>query len=494
MHSLNRRDFLHDSAAIAAAVAAAGVATPQTVSEPTPRKGGANDQIRVAVIGLGCPPVKGGRGREHVARFAGKNNCVITTLCDCDTSDTVIGQPMKKVEAAQGKAPKFEQDLHRVMDDKSIDVVTIATPNHWHSLAAIWALQAGKHVYVEKPVSHNVSEGRRLVETARKYNKICQTGTQSRSDAGWREAMAFLHSGQLGKLKVARGLCYKPRTSIGKVDGPQKIPETINYDLWSGPAPIKPLLRKNLHYDWHWIWDYGCGDIGNQGIHEMDLARWAAQKKELPRSVMSVGGRFGYVDDGETANTQVCVYDYGDVELIFEVRGLKTDPLKTVSVGDIFYCEKGILVCPNNNNKPLIAFTNDGQVIKEFKKGDEAAHFANFVSAVRSGKHEDLNADILEGHLSSALCHLGNISYRLGKPQPFSQKAQAFGDDKEAYETFGRMEDHLRENKVPLDQTKYVVGPKLMIDPRTETFVNNKQADALLTRAYRKGYEVPAKV
>jgi Oxidoreductase family, C-terminal alpha/beta domain len=293
---------------------------------------------------------------------------------------------------------------------------------------------------------------------------------------------------------VARGLCYKTRNSIGKVTGEQPIPPTINYDLWSGPAPIKPLMRKNLHYDWHWIWDYGCGDLGNQGIHEMDLARWGAGKHELPRSVISVGGRFGYVDDGETANTQICVYDYGDVELIFEVRGLKTDPLKAVTVGAIYYGENGILVCPNNTNKNHVAFSNDGQIIKEFRKGNEAAHFENFVKAVRSGKHEDLNADIQEGHLSSALCHLGNISYRLGKSQPFSQKTMALGDDKQAYETFARMEAHLKENKVPLDQTNYMVGAKLEIDPKTETFLNNKHANSLLTREYRKGFEVPAKV
>jgi predicted dehydrogenase len=486
MGALSRRDFLQDSA-IAAAVAAAGLTGLRAFAEEpkeVAKKGDANDRLNVAIIGVN------GRGNSHVGGMAGKNNCVVTTICDCD--EGVIGRAMRASERAQQVTPKYEKDLRRVMDDKSIDIVTIATPNHWHSLAAIWALQAGKHVYVEKPVSHNVSEGRRVAETARKVNKICQFGAQSRSNPGMRQAIEFLHSGGLGKLKVSRGLCYKSRGSIGKVDGEQPIPKTIDYDLWCGPAPMKPLMRKHLHYDWHWMWDYGNGDLGNQGIHEMDKARWGANKGELPRSVISVGGRFGYVDDGQTANTQICVYDYGDVELIFEVRGLRTDSLKNARVGNIFYCENGILVCPNYFSG--IAFTNDGKEIKRFSGGSDQNHYNNFVQAIRSGKREMLNADILDGHLSSALCHLGNISYRLGKPQPFNKPTMAFGDDKEAYETFARMEAHLKDNKVPLDQTSYQLGLKLEIDPKTETFTNNKQANALLTREYRKGFEVPAKV
>jgi predicted dehydrogenase len=394
------------------------------------------------------------------------------------------------VEKKQGKAPKFEQDLRRVLDDKSIDIITTATPNHWHALVSIWAMQAGKDVYVEKPVSHNVSEGRRIVEAARKYNRICQTGTQSRSSEGLQQAMEFLHTGQLGKVKVARGLCYKPRGSIGKVSGPQPIPKTVNYDLWCGPAPMKPLMRRKLHYDWHWTWDYGNGDLGNQGIHEMDKARWGLGVHELPRSVISVGGRFGYLDDGQTANTQICVYDYGDAQLIFEVRGLPTGPLRGVKVGNIFHCENGLLVVPNYRS--AVALTSDGKEIRRFAGGGD--HFANFVKAVRSRKSSDLNADILEGHLSSALCHLGNVSYRLGTMQPFSKETKTFGDDKDAFETLARMNDHLKENKVPLDKTLYHLGRKLAFDPKTETFVGDKEADTYLTRNYRSPFVVPAHV
>ncbi len=320
MRSINRRDFLHDSALLAAAAGAGLLAkSPAAETAVAAKKGQVNDQLRVAVIGVH------GRGMSHVGAFAGNNNLntVITTVCDADSA--VIGRAMKSIEKKQGKAPKFEQDIRKVVEDKDIDIITIATPNHWHALAAIWALQNGKDVYVEKPVSHNVSEGRRIVETARKYNRICQTGTQSRSSTGLKEAMAFLHEGKLGKIKVARGLCYKPRGPIGKVSGPQPIPQSCNYDLWCGPAPKVPLMRKKLHYDWHWVWDTGNGDLGNQGIHEMDKARWGLNKHELAKSVVSVGGRFGYVDDGQTANTQICVFDYGDCELIFEVRGASVD-------------------------------------------------------------------------------------------------------------------------------------------------------------------------
>ncbi len=498
MRSINRRDFLHDSALLAAA-AGVGLVSKSSAAETATaaKKGQVNDQLRVAVIGVN------GRGMSHVGAFAGNNNLntIITTVCDADSA--VIGRAMKSIEKKQGKAPKFEQDIRKVVEDKDIDIITIATPNHWHALAAIWALQNGKDVYVEKPVSHNVSEGRRIVETARKHNRICQTGTQSRSSKGMREAMAFLHAGKLGKVRLARGLCYKLRPSIGKVDGPTPIPPTVDYNLWCGPAPMKPLMRKRLHYDWHWVWDTGNGDLGNQGIHEMDKARWGLNKPQLANSIVSVGGRFlREPDDGQTANTQICVYDFGDCELIFEVRGWpskspfpgKNSPKDSIKptnfVGNVFYGREGFMVCPSYSD--ATAYSNDGEVIKKFAGGGD--HFANFIKAVRSRKVEDLHADILEGHMSSALCHLGNISYRLGDEQPFGQKPQAFAKDKDAGETFVGMEQHLKDNKINLDDIKCRVGRKLTLDPAAERFVADKDANAMLTREYRKGFEVPEKV
>jgi predicted dehydrogenase len=479
MSSINRREFLYDSAALSAVLAGFGGLISRADEETKPaQKGGANEQLRVAVVGVN------GRGKDHVTGFAGKHNCIVATICDADSA--VIGGAMSIAQKKQKETPKYEQDIRKVLEDKSIDIVSIATPNHWHALAAIWAMQAGKDVYVEKPVSHNVSEGRKIVETARKHGRICQTGTQIRSSTGVREAMDYLHNGQLGKVSVARALCYKSRPSIGKVMGEQPIPKTIDYDLWSGPAPVLPLMRQHLHYDWHWIWDYGNGDLGNQGIHQMDVARWGLGKNELAKSVISVGGRFGYIDDGQTANTQICLFNYGDSELIFEVRGLKTDAYKNVKVGNVFHCDKGFLVL--GSYEGAVALDPSGEVIKKFGGGGD--HYGNFVQAVRNRKAEELHADILEGHLSSALCHLGNISYRLGKPLPFSKQNKAFGDDKGAYETLARMEEHLKANGVPLDSTTYQVGRKLAFDPKSEKFVNDKEADAMLTREYRKGFEV----
>jgi predicted dehydrogenase len=482
MRSISRREFLHDSALLAA-LAGAGIGSPSVAAErAAAKKGQVNDQLRVAVIGVN------GRGKDHVKGLAGKHNCLVTVICDADSA--VIGGAMKLAEKQQNKLPKFEQDIRKVVEDKDIDIVTIATPNHWHALAAIWAMQNGKDVYVEKPVSHNVSEGRRIVEVARKTGRICQAGTQSRSSSGLKEAMEFLHKGKLGKIKLARGLCYKPRGSIGKVSGPQPIPPSCDYDLWCGPAPKAPLMRRRLHYDWHWIWDTGNGDLGNQGIHEMDKARWGLNKQELAKSVFSVGGRYGYLDDGQTANTQICVFDYGDCELIFEVRGLLTKGLLGARIGNIWYGTDGYMVC--TSYKEATAFTPKGEVIKKFNGSED--HYGNFIKAVRSRKVEDLNADILEGHLSSALCHLGNISYRLGDEQPFGQTPQAFAKDKDAGETFERMEQHLKDNKIDLSTVKCRIGRKLTVEPAKEIFVDDKEANTLLTREYRKGFEVPTKV
>src|SRR5205823_4392479 len=340
----------------------------------------------------------------------------------CDVDGAVVGRVIEAANKAQGRAPEHVVDIRRLLENKDIHAVSIATPNHWHALAAIWAMQAGKDVYVEKPVSHNISEGRRIVEVCRRTNKICQTGTQIRSGAGNREAIEFIRSGKLGKVRVARGLCYKRRDSIGQCGGPQEVPKSINYDLWCGPAPNNPPRRNSktngpVHYEWHWIWDYGNGDLGNQGIHQMDVARWGLGKSELCKGVLSIGGRFGYVDDGQTANTQICVFDYGDAELIFEVRGLKTDAYKGATVGNVFHCTDGYLVMPGYES--AVAYSPSGEKIQSFKGGGD--HFGNFIEAVRNRRPDQLNGQILEGHLSSALCHLGNISYRLGSPQVFDK-------------------------------------------------------------------------
>ncbi|MDW8104903.1 MAG: Gfo/Idh/MocA family oxidoreductase, partial [Armatimonadota bacterium] len=441
-----------------------------------------NDRIGAAVIGFN------GQGKSHIRQLLAQPDVDVVALCDVD--EAVWGAGLKLVEDAGRPKPRTYKDLRQLLEDKDVDVVTIATPNHWHALAAIWAMMAGKDVYVEKPSSHNVWEGRRTVEIARQLGRICQVGTQIRSAEGIRQAIQYLHEGKLGKVYLARGLCYKRRDSIGKVEAPQQPPATVDYDLWLGPAPQKPVMRRRFHYDWHWQWDYGNGDLGNQGVHQMDIARWGLNKNTLPNRVLGLGGRFGYEDDGETPNTELVFLDYGDSQIIFEVRGLETPDLKGVKVGNIFYGEKGIMVIPSYTQ--AIVFDNDGNKVAEFNAGGD--HMRNFLNAVRSRKVEDLHADIQEGYLSSALCHLGNVSYRLGELVPFEASKKAFGDNKEAYETFARFEEHLAANGIVLKETKYRLGKELRPDARTGTCGADSRANQLLTRDYRKPYVVPEKV
>lgn len=496
MSSLNRRDFLNHSAVISAALAGLANVPLLQAQERTPKRVDPNETLRVAVVGVN------GRGMSHVGGFNGVAGCQITTICDCDEGLPNIGKAIAEVEKKTGTKPKFEKDIRKVIEDKNIDIVSIATPNHWHSLAAIWAMQAGKDVYCEKPVSHNVHEGRILAEVAKLTKKICQCGTQSRSNPGMRESIKWIHDGKIGKVSLGYATCYKRRNSIGKSERENPIPKTIDYDLWCGPAPVLPLLRKKLHYDWHWTWAYGNGDLGNQGIHEMDKARWGLNKNSAPNSVFSLGGRFGYVDDGETANTQLCVFDYGDCQLVFDVRGLESvspfpgDMAKAKAggnfVGNIWYGTEGIVVCPSYSSG--IVLDKDLKEVKRFSGGGDQAHYDNFVKAVRSRNASDLNAEITEGHLSSALCHLGNISYRLGKEAPIGE-AGDFTSLKEAKEAYARLLDHLKANKVETT-TPARIGLTLKIDPKSERFTGGADADALkkandmLFREYRKGFEV----
>jgi len=474
-----RRRFLEDAMFAAAATAAAS-AVPVLAQDPK-QSSSPNERLKVAVVGVN------GRGGEHISEWLKRKDVVISHLCDVDS---VVGnRRADEIAKKQDVKPIVVDDIRKLLEDQSINLVSIATPNHWHALGAIWAIQAGKDVYVEKPVSHNVMEGRRIVDAARKHGRICQTGTQSRSNPGTREMMEFVQSGKIGDVKVARGLCYKPRGSIGP-KGEYEIPKNINYDLWSGPARILPLTRKNLHYDWHWMWEYGNGDLGNQGIHQMDLARWGLGVNELSKGIISYGGRFSYVDAGETANTQVAVHDYGNKSLVFEVRGLKTDDHKGAKVGVIFEGTDGYVVMTTYANG--IAFDKDGNKIREFK-GD-GNHFANFISAVRSRKSTDLHADILEGHLSSALCHTANISYRLGTKISWADAEKQLDSIKttdNAKATFERTVAHLKANNVDLAAEQVQFGPALVCDPKTETFPGNEAANKMLTREYRAPYVVP---
>jgi predicted dehydrogenase len=488
MNRHTRRTFLKQSAA-------AGLAATFTIAgtKASGRVLGANDTVRVGVAGIH------GRGSSHISELLGIPGVQVTHLIDPDSR--LFRGRSEQVKAKGGNLPKTFQDIRKALEDKELDAVTVASCNHWHSLITVWACQAGKDVYVEKPCSHNVFEGRQCVEAARKHQRIVQHGTQSRSDKGVARQVAAAKSGKYGKLLVSKGYCAKVRWSIG-VKEVKEPPKELDFDLWLGPAPMQPFHENLVHYNWHWFWDTGNGDMGNQGVHQMDIARWAIPDGALPKSVVSLGGRWvntpDFKDQGETPNMELCVYDYGQTLLVFETRGLvgkkgpggKEFPPK---VANEFYCEEGAIIggkfYPKGKNKPEPL----ADVTIDVRPG---GHMRNFIDAVRSRKQDDLNAEILDGHLSSALCHLGNISYRLGHEVPFSQEPQGFPlDCPQVGESIAAVKENLvGALGVDLGKAKYQLGPKLAFDCKSEKFVGNPKADELLTRKYRDPYVVPAKV
>ena len=477
---VNRREFVKRSlwAAGAASFAIGGTKSSGKIL-------GANESIRIAVAGLNT------RGGAHVGGYAGLKGVDITYLVDPDTR--TFDKRLEQIKNAKGSTPKTIADIREALEDKEVDAISIATPNHWHALMTIWGCQAGKDVYVEKPCSHNIHEGRIAVEAARKYSRIVQHGTQNRSDPAKANVMQVIKSGQLGKLLVSRGLCYKNRNSIG-TKAPATPPAELDFNLWLGPAAEQPYHANLVPYNWHWFWEIGNGDIGNQGVHEMDLARWAIPGATLPKSVISVGGRYGYEDQGETANTQVAVFDFGETQLIFEVRGRPTKPYEGQGVGNVYHLEAGTIAgttfFPKGKTEPAPL----PQLESDRGPGGND-HFRNFIEAVRTRKTTDLNADILEGHYSSALCHLANISYRLGKTTPFTTKPEGLAGNAAAEETLSRVAEHLEKDiKLDVSQTQLRVGPLLKVDAEHESFVDDAEARNLLTRQYRAPFVVPEKL
>lgn len=506
MTHISRRSFLKTTALGAAAVS--------LNASSWLRAAGANGDIRVAQIGFR------GQGSGHIGGLKNMKGVRIVALCDVDK--TVLG---KKIDGL-GSDIQTYTDIRKLLENKDVDAVSIATPNHWHALATVWACQAGKDVYVEKPASHNIFEGRKMVEAARKYNRIVQCGTQCRSSLGLQQAVQYVKEGKLGKIVLARGFCYKGRKSIGLVDGPQEVPEGIDYDLWCGPAPKEPPRRngKNgtVHYDWHWFWAYGNGDYGNQGPHQVDIARWFLGEDAIAPFSMAIGGRLGYKDSAETPNTLVVYHGY-KIPMLFEVRGLpenkasqtaegkenwKMDNYKGASVGNVIECENGYVVIASYTTATI--FDKDGKEIVKFdgkkKKGEEAVktptgltadsggHHGNWITAIRSRNIKDLNADVLEGHLSAGLVHTGNISYRLGAQKNPGEVKEALKDNKNLAEAFDRMAGHLDANGVDIAADKLALGIPLKFDPAKERFEDNGNADAMLTRNYREPFVVPEKV
>jgi predicted dehydrogenase len=465
----DRRDFLK-----AGAVAAAGLLRPDRVL-------GANDRVRVAIVGLR------GRGFDHIHTYHGIPGVEIAALCDVD--ERVMGTRLEDMEKSGLGKPKPYLDYRKLLEDKSIDAVSIATPNHWHALMGIWACQAGKDAYVEKPLSHNWWEGKQLVAAADKYNRIVQHGTQSRSSVGVKEAFQHIHAGLIGDVYLARGLCYKWRNTIGK-QPVEQVPTGVNYDLWLGPVPHREFTFNRFHYNWHWFWDTGNGDIGNQGIHEMDTARWGLGVK-FPTKVSAIGGHVMFDDDQETPNLLSCNFQFDGADgkrriLEFEVRHWMTNreaeigrfgkssipqaglnatakpaPVKKDStlgpasgkpntIGNIFYGPKGYLAVQEYETyKSWLGETEEPGPSGHGKE----RNFANFIDCVRSRNKQDLGAPVEEGHISCTLIHLANVSYRLGRTLNF--------------------------------------------DPVTEQVIGDPEANRLLRdadRGYRPGFEIPEKV
>jgi hypothetical protein len=503
MSSMTRRDFMWTSMA-----AGAGLA----MLKPTSRVLGANDEIRIATIGVG------GQGSYHTEVFSKIPGVRYVAVCDVDQKHV---DARVKFFADQGIKVDGYTDMRKLLDRKDIDAVTSATPNHWHALVTVWACQAGKDVYIEKPACHEIWEGRKMVEAARKYDRIVQIGTQKRSSQAHKAAFEWIREGHIGKIKWVRGLCYKARgpLTVGGgysgiaegTNGPAPIPAGVDYNRWCGPADMVPLNRKELHYVWHWIWNTGCGDIGNQGPHEMDLARLALGDPGLPTRCFSIGGRFGVRevgDVGETANTQIAFFDYKPAPIIFEVRGLPTkkgsrtmDNYRRtgVTVGDVVQCEGGYF--PAGDGGGWI-FDNDGKrTDKSFTGKDYGGiggegHHENFIKAVRSHKRSDLNGDIEVGHLSAALCHMANTSYRLGKKMKPDEIKAALADNPEMLDSFNRMLENLAANEVDLEKEPITMGPVVTMDPQKECYVGEyaDMANMYLKRNYREPFVVPENV
>lgn len=474
MQTLTRRRFFEDSLMAAAAIA---LPAPLFAAETGP-KVAANSRLTAAIIGCGI------RGKAHARELARLPDCDIAYVCDPDLDRTdELGALLLELNRPM---PKKVADMRAVFEDRSVDVVFIATPNHWHALAAIWAMQSGKDAYVEKPVSHNIAEGRRIVQVARKLGRICQSGTQNRSRGGLAEAVEFMRSGKLGEVKLARSIIYSGRGSIG---GPAEcaIPPRCDYNLWAGPAPLAKLNRPKFHYDWHWAWDTGSGEIGNNNVHSLDICRWGLGVEGLGQSVLSYGARLGYSDVGETPNTQVAIFDFGSKTIVSETRGLKTAPFHpTIKSMWFFYGSEGIIADSH-------LFDPAGNLVRAFEAKSQN-HFANFLNAVRSRKHVELNADILEGHQSTALCHLANISYRLGQataPSEIKKQLSGLRVQDDVGGTFEKTREHLSGLGIDLEKTRLTLGRHLKMEAGRENFLANPDADALLSREYRGPFVVP---
>jgi predicted dehydrogenase len=497
MNGINRRTMIRSSLAAGLALGLPHAYVDDARSELAT---GPNSDVRLGLIGLGgidVPGSVGGRGRQLLQQIQKLPGAKVVALCDVDEAILHNGVELLR---DQGDRVTAHRDLRRVLDDQNVDAVVIATPNHWHALATIWACQAGKDVYVEKPFSHNIWEGRQMVAAARNHNRIVQVGTQSRSSTSLATAFQYIHSGELGPIRCVHAIIYRPRGGIRRVNSPTPVPPSVDYNLWCGPVPMAPLMREQLHYEWHWFWSTGDGEIGNNGPHTIDIARWALGQDQLPPRALSIGGRFGVDDSAETPNTQIAILDYQPAPMICEVRNLRASgkeigEFRGTGRGVVVDCEGGYYVGDTGGGT---VFDRAGNRIKEINPSSdhddpEALHVANFLKAVRSRKTSELNAEAEVGHLSTACCHMANISHRLGKLYSPPEIRELAGANPHLTDAFERCERYLHANGVNLGDSRAVVGPWVTWDAEQQRF-SGEFADAanqLAQPVYRKPFEVP---
>ena len=486
---ITRRQFVKRSSSAAAAMSLPMV-VPSTVF-------GANDKIRVAVVGLG------GRGAGTHANAMGHQDGVdVVAVCDPDRDR--LNRAAKGIQGRYKLAVDKYTDMRDVMNRKDIDVVSIANQVYWHGLSTIWACQAGKHVYVEKPLSHYIWEGRQMVNAARKHDRIVQCGTQHRASPAVRDAIKWTREGHLGKIRQITCFAIKPRRSIGKRDIPLEIPDSIDYELWCGPAKKLPIYRDRLQYDCRYDWNTGDGETVDQGVHELDVARWWLGEQAMPRRTMSIGGRFMWDDAGQATNAHIMYYDFATAPVVHEIynvtapafvdglnipKGTKEEAvLRRGPYGLLVAYEGGsILVQAYQSDRTCVAYGREGKEIKAFSGRSD--HFVNFIEAVRSGRREDLNAEIEEGHLSTASAHTANISYRVGKVASVQQQRSQIDEVPGFKESFDRFLVTLKGHGI--DPNTATLGPWLEIDREEECIENHDRANELVRGHYRAPYVVP---
>jgi predicted dehydrogenase len=469
MKNLLRRDFLRRATAGAA------------LAFPALRLGaaGSNQEIRLAVIGLG------GKGRGHARTLLKFPGARLTALCDVDPQRLA-----EQVAAAKeaGVNVAGATDPRRILERADVDAVVIATPNHWHAVLTAWACRSGKDVYVEKPVSHSLGEGPRMIAAAARHGRIVQSGTQYRSDEGIRAATAWIREGHIGRPRSAHVAWYEYRPGIGRA-APHR-PTGLDYDLYCGPAPADPLTRPKLHYDWHWFWSTGDGDLGNSGVHPIDACRYMAGLNGLPRRVRCLGGRFGVDDAAETPNTQLTLVDYPGLPMLVENRNLPAkagqramDAFRGIREGFALDCEGGSFVGLKGGG---VIYDREGKRLRQFPGEGGGRHLANFLDAVRSRRGGDLNAPLAEGHASSAVCHLGNLSWRLGREDALAACREAVRPHAGAAELVDQLAGHLRANQLDLGQARFRIGPWLEVAPDTGALTAVEGASAVELAAARQ--------